>query len=223
MALCPKVSSSSSLGVSWRMRRSPPGSASRARTTRLAPGHTRPGADAVGNGLLGGNVPLTGGAYRPASMKRPRSAESTRLPLAASSSLRYPWQPGHLVSPGVVFTVTWTRNPRSWARATARGSSSGVKFLRGAHPEAGACQIHRIRAVQHRHGQPLHIPGGGARELKAPGSLRHRLFHFLSSPEIAHAPPRFPRSGGCGPRPKHRNSTPFPPDAGPPSGCSGRD
>ena len=129
MAPCPKVSSSSSLGVSWRMRRISSRLSSRARTTRLAPRSYQARAQT----LLAMDCWVEmcrsqWGAYRPASMKAPRSARINASTPAASSSSRYPGSRGTSSPRGMVFTVTWTRTPRSWARATARGSSSGVKF-----------------------------------------------------------------------------------------------
>ena len=42
------------------------------------------------------------------------------------------------------------------------GQLLGGKVPReGAHPEALARQVYRVRAVQNRHPQPLHVPGGG--------------------------------------------------------------
>lgn len=130
MAPCPKVSSSSSLGVSWAdAPGSPPGSAPGPGPPGWPPGHTRPGRRRCWQWIVGWKCAAHSGAHTaPPACKAPRSARINASTPAASSSSRYPGSPGHLVSPGHGVHRHMDPNPPLMGKGHRRGSSSGVKF-----------------------------------------------------------------------------------------------
>ena len=121
----------------------------------------RPGGGIVCHADLGGDVALTPGGVPPRQGEGPQIRRNQRIHPHAVQKFQPFRHLFHLPVPG--HGVHRHVNPDS----TAVGKFHSLqKFFpgeiprEGAHPEALSCQVHCVRAVEYRHPQPLHVPGG---------------------------------------------------------------
>ena len=115
----------------------------------------------VGNRLLGGNVPLAVGGIFPRQGKSTQVRQNQGIYAGIIQPFQVGRQMHHFMVPGHGIHRHMNPDPMAVGKRHRLG-----QFLRGKIPGKGTHtkvrprQIHRIRAIEDRHPQPLHISSG---------------------------------------------------------------
>ena len=133
-----------------------------------------PGGLVVADAGLGGDVPLTPGGVLPRHGKGPQVRHDQGVHPGVRQPFQVLRQAGRLVVPG--HGIDGAVDPD--AVAVGKGHRLGQRLIgevprKGPHPKAGARQIHCVRAIEHGHFQPLHVPRRG-QQLRLVPLNRHR-------------------------------------------------
>ena len=133
-----------------------------------------PGGLVVADAGLGGDVPLTPGGVLPRHGKGPQVRHDQGVHPGVRQPFQVLRQAGRLVVPG--HGLDGAVDPD--AVAVGKGHRLGQRLIgevprKGPHPKAGARQIHCVRAIEHGHFQPLHVPRRG-QQLRLVPLNRHR-------------------------------------------------
>ncbi len=133
------------------------------------------GADVIGDGLLGADVPLAVGCVLPcqgerAQVRQDQGVHPRRIQLFQMGRQRLGLVPaGHGVHRGVyLYTVVVGELHRAGQLLVVKVSG------KGSHPKGRTGQIHRIRAVQHGHLQLFPVPRRGQQFRLFPHGVRNR-------------------------------------------------
>ncbi len=123
---------------------------------QLVPGQ---GGLVVGHAGLGGDVAVTPGGVPPRQGKGPHVRHNQRIHPGAVQDLQPRREAVRLPVAGHGVDGHMDPDPVLMGKADRPGQLlPGEVSRKGAHPEALPGQIHRIRAVEHRHAQALHVP-----------------------------------------------------------------
>ena len=172
------------------------------------------GAGVVGNGLLGGDVPLAVRGIFSGQGKGPQIRQNQGVhPGAVQQFQVFRKVNDFLVSRHGVHGYM-DLDPLAVGQSHRFGQlRPGEVPGEGAHSKAGACQIHGVRSVENGHVQLFHVPGRGQ---------QFYFFHIIPCcwRGRPRALPEFWRSGADRfPYPAHNNSSRYPEAPGRPGYC----
>ena len=131
------------------------------------------GASIICDGLLGGDVALAMGSVFPRQREGAQIGQNQRVHPGVFQLLQIGGKAGYLVIARHGVHGDVYPDPMGVGIFHGHGQLFRGEVPReGAHSEAGACQIHGVRAVENGHFQPLHVPGG---------TEQFQFIHFLHS------------------------------------------
>ena len=119
------------------------------------------GAGVVGDGLLGGNMPLAVGRIFSGQGEGTQIRDNQGVHAGVVQTFQVFRKPGNLIVSRHGVHGDMALDAVVMGKLHRQGQLLGGEIPReGAHPKAGAREIYRVRAVGSGHFQPLHIPGG---------------------------------------------------------------